>query len=120
MAILTFVVWPYRPRKKPRLGTPEQLRREANAFLKEYVHDTGNPTYSFTGLESEIVDQNESIATVNSRVADYSLTFFLRSPLGEYFMLLYRPGEKPYVKHIEHRMARIKFKARYVPPPADG
>ena len=47
---------------------------------------------------------------------NYSLTWYLRNAKGQYLMLLSTENEKPFVKLIEDRYARVVLKSRYQSP----
>jgi len=52
----------------------------------------------------------------NEPVDHYCLTWFLRNQDGHYVMLMSTPNEKPFVKVLEDRYAKVVLKAKYQPP----
>lgn len=83
-------------------------------FLGIVVH-CDDARYGLVAAEAEIMMENETFGNRRSnRPAHYTLKRFVRNAHGEYFMTIC--GEaKPYVKHVEHRLAKIELKDKYKP-----
>lgn len=121
MLLLAIKLAPLRNGGAGKLGTIPQLRERAHSALRAYSSATHAEWPVLVGADVAILKQEENVAWTTGlwaapRVADYSRTFFVRTPSNEYFMFLYRPNESPFVKHMEQRIARIKFGDQYIEP----
>ncbi len=93
-------------------------REIATAQFTAYCVKSDDEKFQFDGQSAVVVSESESIQRDDAGiVASYSLTRFARNSAGEYFMFISNPVAKPFFKHVEHRIARVVLKDRYVPPP---
>jgi hypothetical protein len=103
------------------IGSLEELRSEAHQVLESYETPTLNDAIRLVGRDAQIVNKEEMIGWFNNTaVVSYGLTLLLRNKQGEYFMFLYRHGEKPFVKHTPQSIARAKLGPKYLAPPFDA
>jgi hypothetical protein len=125
MCVLAIKLAPLRNGGIGKSGTLTELRALALAALRACAAVPDAAGAPFVGADAEILKEDENVAWTSGpwatpRVVDYSRTFFVRTPSNEYFMFLFRPNEKPFVRHIEPRIARIKFGDRYIEPGSGG
>ncbi len=92
------------------------LRSEAEQQFLHYSVKSSDPKLRFEGTSANVVRDEESIQSDDDGIT-YSLTRFATNSSGEYFMFISSQVSKPFFKHIEHRIASIKLKELYVPPP---
>lgn len=90
-------------------------RRDAMAAFRATSIESDDPRFRFSGATSTVVKEEEFY---NRRQPEdgYMLTLFARNEAGEYFMFK-ATTPHPYVKHVEHRIAKVVLKDAYVPPP---
>ncbi len=60
--------------------------------------------------------EDDLVLNDSGEVDRYGCNYLVRDNSGEYFFILYREGEKPYVKHTPHHVARARLKGKYIPP----
>ncbi len=98
-----------------RVKGPAVLKLKERAeqqFQSAELHGQEAP-YEILAREAEIVMENETFRNPRSNgPAEYILKRFLRNAHGEYFMFI--GGEaKPYLKHVEKRLAKIELGKHY-------
>jgi hypothetical protein len=76
---------------------------------------SSTPSLELIGETAEVMKEEETGNTPKNRESDYVLTVYARNEFGEYFM--FRSGSpNPFVKHMEHRIAKVLLKGAYVAP----
>lgn len=95
-----------------------RFRQAADEQFRHLVVPSADPRLHFNGMQVTEVMDEETLRYMNNRVVGIELTRYSRNAAGEYFMFVHNPEGKPFFKHVEHRIAKVVLKERYVPPPA--
>ena len=92
-------------------------RAKAEAQFRAWIQ---SPAATQLGLGSEpiapVFKTENLVRGDNGGAAYYSLTWYLRNAEGQYVMLLSTADDKPFVKLLEDRYAKVVLKKRYQPP----
>lgn len=94
-----------------------RFRQAADEQFRKLVVPSADPRLHFDGMQVTEVMDEESVRYVNDKLVGIELTRYSRNESGEYFMFVHNPEGKPFFKHVEHRIAKVVLKERYVPPP---
>lgn len=94
-----------------RNQTENRFDRAFQQFLATSIRSE-DPRYSFDGRGANIV--HREVDRSNGESTTYALTIYARNESGEYFSFK-SDGEHPLVKHMEHRIAKIVLKTKYLP-----
>jgi hypothetical protein len=115
IAVLLFkyVQWQQKSNQRRIAFWREGLER---AFYAIGERSSGKPAV-LDPFTATVVEDREEIFYQNDAAAGLSLTRFVRTPAGEYFMFMHNTErEKPYIKHVSHTIARVALREKYVPP----
>ncbi len=95
-----------------------QFRQAADEQFRQLVVPSSDPRLHFDGMQVTEVMDEETLRYVNDKLVGVELTRYSRNAAGENFMFVHNAEGKPFFKHVEHRIAKVVLKERYVPPPA--
>ncbi len=95
-----------------------RFRQAADEQFRKLAVPSADPHLHFDGMQVTEVMDEESVRYVNDKLVGIELTRYSRNAAGEYFMFVHNPEGNPFFKHVEHRIAKVVLKARYVPSPA--
>lgn len=104
VAVILFAIYNKRGQRDSRFD------RAFKQFLATSIRSE-NPRYSFDGRSANIV--HRELDRSNGESTTYALTIYARNESGEYFSFK-SDGENPLVRHMEHRIAKIVLKSRYL------
>jgi hypothetical protein len=94
-----------------------RFRQAADEQFRTLVVSSSDPRLHFDGMQVTEVMDEETLRYVNDKLVGIELTRYSRNAAGEYFMFVHNPEGKPFFKHVEHRIAKVVLRERYVSPP---
>jgi predicted proteasome-type protease len=98
---------------------PEELatfRQAAHDELRAYHNTSQAEAVRFIGEQIQIMQEKDELRFSNHKKFDYSCTFIVRNPVGEYFMYLHTHEAAPFIKHISQSNAKILLGKKYLAP----
>lgn len=99
-------------------GKLRALRAGIDAQFRAFEYQGSDPLYHFMGSTATVVkDFEEIVQTDDGFIFTLRVQRYARNAAGEYFLFIGDGIEKPFFKHVEHRMARIVLEDAYVEPP---
>lgn len=93
-----------------------KARNKINEQFMQLNLEANIKKYSFCGQSAEIVYDSDKIVEVDGIVHGVTLTRYARNLEGEYFMFMSDGESMNILKHMDHKIARIVLKEKYVPP----
>ena len=122
MAVATLAGWVgvllWREQERVEAERLMRFRQAADEQFRHLVVPSADPRLHFNGMQVTEVMDEETLQYMNKNLVGIELTRYSRNAAGEYFMFVHNPEGKPFFKHVEHRIAKVVLKERYVPPPA--
>lgn len=96
----------------------ERMRATTELSYKRLKVDAASPEHTFDGRTAEVVQREDEVLYKDHVPSAVVLHIHARNPHGEYFYVVARSYDTPFVKHIPHASARAVLKDRYVAPGA--
>ncbi len=122
LAVATLAGWVgvllWREQERVEAERLMRFRQAADEQFRHLVVPSADPRLHFNGMQVTEVMDEETLQYMNKNLVGIELTRYSRNAAGEYFMFVHNPEGKPFFKHVEHRIAKVVLKERYVPPPA--
>lgn len=92
----------------------ERMRATAELSYKRLRVDASAPELAFDGRTAEVMKVEEEVLYKEHVPSRLLLHFYARNPHGEYFYVIARNDDGPFVKHIAHASARAILKEKYL------
>lgn len=99
-----------------------EIRRLLSAAELEFRRirvESDHPRFRLSGRSAQVLKRLEHAAGQDASQVpeDISIHYHVRNPHGEYFFIIIRSDEPPFIKHMSHQAAKAVLKDRYLAPP---
>lgn len=102
-----------------------EIRRLLSAAELEFRRirvESDHPKFRLSGRSAQILKRVEHAAGQEASQVpeEVSIHYHVRNPHGEYFFIIIRSDEPPFIKHMSQQSAKAVLRDRYIPPPEPG
>jgi hypothetical protein len=91
-----------------------RMRATTELTFKRLKLDASKPEYSFNGRTAEVIKVDDEVFYQDHVPTGMALHIYARNPQGEYFYVIARSYDSPFVKHISHASTKAVLKGKYV------